>query len=93
VGSPNTNNTPGATLLDHGSASTPSTVASEGTHGTPLRFRTLTDLFDLTDEVQDFEYSGICMLAADEPVSVEQAIEEDCREGLCKMRWILSTRT
>ena len=28
--------------------------------------------------MEDFEYSGICLLAADEPASVEQALEETC---------------
>jgi hypothetical protein len=76
VGSPY-NNSLGATPSYHGSVVTPSTGASKGAHGTPLRFRTLSDLFDTTDEVQDFEYSGICKLATDELVSVEQALEED----------------
>jgi hypothetical protein len=35
-------------------------------------------LFDHTEEVEDYEYSGLCLLAADEPVSVEQALEETC---------------
>lgn len=77
VGTPN-NNTPGATPSDHGSAIASSSGASEGAHGTPLRFRSLSDIFDTTDAVQDFEYSGICMLAADEPTNVEQALEQDC---------------
>jgi hypothetical protein len=41
-------------------------------------FRTLADLFDSTEQIHDFEYSGVCMLAADEPASVEHALEQDC---------------
>lgn len=40
----------------------------------PLRYRTLTDLMESTEEVLDFEYSGVCMLAAEEPVNVESAL-------------------
>ena len=36
------------------------------------------DLLDSTDVIIDFEYSGVCMLAADEPANVEQALEEHC---------------
>jgi hypothetical protein len=35
-------------------------------------------LLDSTDEVHNFEYSGIWMLAADEPRNVEAALDEDC---------------
>jgi hypothetical protein len=38
----------------------------------------LTELFDHTEEVEGYEYSGLCLLAADEPMSVEQALEETC---------------
>jgi hypothetical protein len=40
----------------------------------PLRYRNLSDLFDATEEIHDFEYSLMCMLAVDEPVSVESAL-------------------
>jgi hypothetical protein len=43
-----------------------------------VRFRTLTDLFEHTNVFTDFEYSGVCMLAADEPTNIEQALEEKC---------------
>jgi hypothetical protein len=36
----------------------------------------VTDLLDSTNKVLDYEYSGVCMLAADEPRDVEQALEE-----------------
>jgi hypothetical protein len=35
-------------------------------------------LYDSTNEVVDFEYSGVCMLAGDEPMNIEQALEEAC---------------
>jgi hypothetical protein len=35
-------------------------------------------LYDSTNEVLDFEYIGVCMLAADEPMNIEQALEEAC---------------
>jgi hypothetical protein len=38
----------------------------------------LADLFDSTEQIHDFEYNGVCMLAADEPASVEHALEQDC---------------
>lgn len=43
-----------------------------------MRFRTLSNLFDSTEEVLDYEYSGVCMLAADEPLGVQDALEEEC---------------
>jgi hypothetical protein len=42
------------------------------------KFRTLTNIYNSTKEMLDFEYSGLCMLAADEPLSVEQALEQGC---------------
>ena len=38
----------------------------------------MNDLFDSTDEILDHEYSGVCMLAADEPIGVNEALEESC---------------
>jgi hypothetical protein len=35
--------------------------------------RTLADLFDSTDEVQNFEHCSMCVLAAGEPFIVENA--------------------
>jgi hypothetical protein len=56
----------------------PPSGASEGTDEAPRRYRTLSDLFDQTEEMQGFEYSGVCLTAYDEPASVEQALSEDC---------------
>ena len=57
---------------------TPPSNHSEDTFGGPLRFRTLDDLFGSTEEVQDYEFSGVCLLAADEPSGVDEALEEEC---------------
>ncbi|CAD6213509.1 unnamed protein product [Miscanthus lutarioriparius] len=65
--SPNPINTLGSASTGQNQAGTPSTNASEETWGAPLRFRSLNDLFDSTEMIHDFEYSGVCMLAADEP--------------------------
>ena len=51
---------------------------SEETHGAPLKLRSLQNIYEHTDELHDFEYSGVCLLAADEPVSVEEALEQEC---------------
>ena len=40
-------------------------------------------MYDNTEVVNDFEYSGLCLLAADEPASIEQALGEQCwREAM-----------
>jgi hypothetical protein len=59
----------------HGSSSSANTDTPETV---PLKYRTIADLLDSTEEVLDFEYSGMCMLAVEEPVSVEEALAEDC---------------
>ena len=46
--------------------------------GVPQRYKTIADLYDSTNEVLDFEYSGVCMLAANEPMNIKQALEEAC---------------
>jgi len=76
--SPLSQNTPGSIAAPNINYATPPSQHSENTFGGPLRFRTLSDLLDSTDEMQDYEYSGICLLAADEPGGVEDALEEDC---------------
>ncbi|CAD6334291.1 unnamed protein product [Miscanthus lutarioriparius] len=58
----------GSAFAGQNQAGTPSTNASKETWGAPLRFRSLNDLFDSTEMIHDFEYSGVCMLAADEPM-------------------------
>lgn len=44
----------------------------------PLRYITISDLLDSTQEVHDFEYSAFCLLAADEPKNVESALTDQC---------------
>jgi hypothetical protein len=48
--------------------------STESSGMVPLRYRNLSYLFDATEEIHDFEYSLMCMLAVDEPVSVESAL-------------------
>lgn len=48
------------------------------------RYRTLSNLFDTTEEVQNFEYSGLCLLAADEPANVEEALDDVVGKELWK---------
>ncbi|CAD6339154.1 unnamed protein product [Miscanthus lutarioriparius] len=75
---PSPQNAPGSDQGPAAQWATPPSAHSEETFGGPLRFRTLDDLFGSTDEIQDYEYSGVCLLAADEPSGVEQALEEKC---------------
>jgi hypothetical protein len=56
----------------------PPTDASEDSNGAPLRFRTIPNLLNSTNEVLDFEYSGLCLVAADEPRTVDEALSEKC---------------
>lgn len=44
---------------------TPSTEGAEDSEGVPLCFRTISDLLDTTEEVVDFEYSGLFLQAVD----------------------------
>lgn len=55
---------------------TPQSQGSENSDQGPVRYRSLNDLFDSTEEIHDYEYSGLCMLAADEPNGVYEALEE-----------------
>jgi len=57
---------------------TPLSQASSSSGGEPVRFRPLMDIYDSTDELHDYEYSGMCLLAADEPADVHEALEEQC---------------
>jgi hypothetical protein len=66
--------TPISSMMQNQGMGTPSVQQSESSRSGPYRFRTLTDLFDATEQVHDFEYSGVCMLSADEPACVGQAL-------------------
>ena len=48
----------------------PPTGASADSAGNPYRYRTVFDLLESTDEVSTKEYSGLCLVAAEEPTSV-----------------------
>lgn len=81
MGQPETpNSTPISALgstHNQGSVTPPSHDSSFSSQGV-YRYRSLNDLYDSTDQDLDFEYSGVCMLAADEPTSVDQALEQAC---------------
>lgn len=76
--SPNHHHTPEPAQAHNNGWATPPSQHSEDSNDGPIRFRTMTDLLDSTDELLDYEYSGVCMLAADEPRDVDQALEEKC---------------
>jgi len=69
---------PGSPAVQEVEFATPPTGESIDSEGVPLRYRTLNNLNDTTDEIGDFEYSGVCYLAAEEPRSVEAALSENC---------------
>jgi hypothetical protein len=70
------------------------TPSSQSLDEGPQGFRSLTELFDETEEVHDFEYSCVCMRAADEPISVEQALENYCKKAMkAEMESIVQNRT
>jgi transposase InsO family protein len=74
---------------------TPQTGESHDSEGVPLRFRTLDNIFDTTEQVHDFEFSGVCLHAAEEPRSVSEALEEQCwrRAMMTEMSSIESNKT
>jgi len=51
---------------------------SAGSEQGPIHFRNLSDLYDTTEQIYDYEYSGLCLLAADEPGDVEEALWGNC---------------
>jgi hypothetical protein len=62
---------------------TPPTGNTMDSEGVPMRFRTIENINDTTDEVHDFEYSGVCYFVAEEPRSVDEALDEQCwREAM-----------
>jgi hypothetical protein len=73
---------------------TPPTGAEEDSEGVPLRYRTIPDLLDSTVPFQ-LEYSGLCLVAAEEPNSVEQALTESYwRDAMqAEMKAIEANRT
>jgi hypothetical protein len=57
---------------------TPPIEGAVDSDGAPLRFRTVQNINDTTKEGHDFEYSGLCFYAAEEPRSVDEALSEPC---------------
>lgn len=72
------NTPPGSPAAQGVEFATPPTGESISSDGVPMRFRTIGNINDTTEEVTDFEYSGVCYLAAEEPGSVEEALNEKC---------------
>ena len=74
---------------------TPPTGGSEDSEGVPLRYRTVADLLDSTDVVDDVNYTGFCLIAAEEPGSVEEARNHDSWRAAMKieMKAIEDNRT
>ncbi|XP_066396070.1 uncharacterized protein [Miscanthus floridulus] len=57
---------------------TPPSNASTGTNKASRRYRIVADLLDSIEEMDDVEYSGLCLVAASEPGSIEEAMTKDC---------------
>jgi hypothetical protein len=74
---------------------TPPSDASSGSDEAPRRFRTVSDLLDSTDIVENFEYSALCLTAVGEPSSVEEAMTKECwRQAMkAEMKAIEENRT
>jgi hypothetical protein len=86
---------PGVLLAQGIEFVTPPTSESVDSDGVGLRFRTVQNIIDSTDEVQGFEYSGLCYFAAEEPRSVEEALSKQCWKNamLTEMNTIQSNKT
>jgi len=55
---------------------TPPTHDSDFSEDAPLRYRTIPDLLETTEAMQDLQYSGVCLVAAQEPMSIEEVLSE-----------------
>ena len=71
---------------------TPPSGATVDSEGVPLRYRIVFDLLESTDEVANV---GLCLVAAEEPASVEEAMTEECwRQAMqTEMKAIEDNRT
>ncbi|WVZ62734.1 hypothetical protein U9M48_012444 [Paspalum notatum var. saurae] len=80
VGSPTTPSSIAATpsLTPDSQWATPPEGEEVDSEGLGLKYKHLPDVYARSDEIQNLEYSGLCLLAADEPRSVEQALQEKC---------------
>src|SRR4051812_18141095 len=56
---------------------TPPTSGSQESEGVPLCYRKVQELLDTTEPCE-LEYNGLCLVAAEEPASVELALKEAC---------------
>jgi hypothetical protein len=86
---------PGTPLAQGIEFVTPPIGESVDSNGVGLRFRTMQDIIDSTNEVQGFEYSGLYYFAAEEPRSVEEALSEQCWKNamITEMNSIQSNKT
>ena len=62
---------------------TPPTGGEVDSEGVPPRYRTLPDLLESTEQLQ-LEYNGVCLVAAEEPSTVDQALTELCWRNAMK---------
>ena len=95
VGSPHTPQASTGSTHNQIQWATPPTGESVDSEGVPQRFRTIASLLEDTEEVQGFEYNGVCLVAAEEPRSVDEALKESCwREAMqAEMQAIEANRT
>jgi hypothetical protein len=86
---------PGVPLAQGIKFVTPPTGESVDSDDVGLRFRTMQNIIDSPDEVQGFEYSGLCYFATEEPISVEEALFEQCWKNamITEMNSIQSNKT
>lgn len=70
--------TPPAVLVQW---ATPPTNDSADSDGGPRRYRTIPNLLDTTEEIYDIKYSGFCLVVAEEPRSIEEAMIENYETG------------
>lgn len=49
-------------------------------------------MFDTTEEIEDYEYSGLCLLVAEEPTSVDEALEK-CWKNAVVLESIVENNT
>ena len=75
---PHLSTPPGSPVVQGVEFATPPTGQSIDSEGVSMRYRTVTNLFDTTEELTNLEYSGVCFIAAEEPRSVEAALSEQC---------------
>jgi hypothetical protein len=65
-----------ATPNHSGTLGTPQTPSTQSSDEGPVRFRSLTELLDETEEIHDFEYSGVW----------KKPLNKNAGKGLCKKK-------